>query len=146
MLSHDPLKGGRGTVCLWAFSLPFYVRSAILNRFYTYVKYIPYSMDRDIASQQRSPWQGTCSAHHLRTFLSEKTCVVPNWVHKAAVISPQDIPFILFSAIKPAYSCKDILFTCVSWMSESKLWLQINYTSNYCSWLSGMRQEAYYLR
>jgi len=38
----------------WAFSLPFYVRSASLDRFYTYVKYIPYSMDREQRSQHYS--------------------------------------------------------------------------------------------
>ena len=42
-----PLHWGRGTVCLpSAFSLRFFVRSARLNRFYKYVKYVTYSMDR----------------------------------------------------------------------------------------------------
>ena len=53
MLSYDPLIEAEVLFasCLWAFSLPFYVRSAIPNRFYTYVKYIPYSMDRGIAKK-----------------------------------------------------------------------------------------------
>jgi len=40
MFSYDPLIEAEVLFasCLWAFSLLFYVRSAILNMFYTYVK------------------------------------------------------------------------------------------------------------
>ena len=56
MFSYDPLIEAEVLFasCLWAFSLPFYVRSAILNMFYPYVKYIPYSMDREQRSQHYS--------------------------------------------------------------------------------------------